>query len=91
MEPDTFEVSLQGRIVECVSEDDAAAIKDADVILSNRESIAYSPVEIDRLTTVLRRYGRESAAEMLSHRASRLRAALFLKHSIGYQTPDAVN
>jgi hypothetical protein len=79
---DRFVVLLQGRAVECLSLEDAAAIKMADGLLADGDSHIYSSDELDRIAGVLLRYGRQQAAETLAQRASRLRAAKFLNDGI---------
>jgi hypothetical protein len=76
MQGKVFEVPLQGRIVECVSADDALDIKAADLTLANPDDVR--PGELERLAGVLLRYGRDHAAEKLNERARRLRAVQFL-------------
>jgi hypothetical protein len=82
-----FRVPLEGWVVECETVEEAMAIQDANAILVGRNLFAYSPADIDRIVAVLKRHGRESAAEALHRKASRMRAALFLKYSAGYESP----
>jgi uncharacterized small protein (DUF1192 family) len=84
---DHLQVPLQGWMVECVSIEDAVSVKNADAFISGRETNIYSPAELDEMAAILRRYGRKSAAEMLTGQASRMRAAEFLQTSVGYQRP----
>jgi hypothetical protein len=83
-------VPLEGWLVECESTADAMAVERADAILGDRHYRNYSPTELDELAVVLRHYDRQSAAEALARRASRLRAALFLKYSVGYDASSSV-
>jgi len=76
MQGKVFEAQLQGRIVECVSADDALDIKAADLTLANPDDVR--PDELERLAGVLLRYGCDPAAEQLNERARRLRAVQFL-------------
>ena len=86
MDGDVFLVPLNGRSVECTSIEDAIAIKTADDLL--RDGDACTPSELHRLAGILTRYGCRPEAEKLSSRASRIRAAQFLKETIGYERPD---
>jgi hypothetical protein len=85
--PDLFVANLQGELVSCDSLDDAVAVKTANDILRYRTDCDFTPRELDRLAGVLIRYGRDADAETLSHYSSRQRAALFLRHSVGYERP----
>jgi hypothetical protein len=78
---DTFLVGLQGRLVECRSLKDAVAVKTAEDLLRDRWS--STPSELHRLADVLTRCGCQDEAELLTHRASRLRAAGFLTLTAG--------
>jgi hypothetical protein len=84
---DTFLVGLQGRLVKCTSLADAVAVKTADALL--RDGDSSTPSELQRLACVLMRYDCPSEAEQLTHKASRLRAAEFLTHTVGYRRPIA--
>ena len=66
---ETFQVPLEGWIVECDSIDDAVAVKNAEQILSSRNYVGYAPAELDRLAAILVKYGRKSAAVHLRQRA----------------------
>ena len=82
-----FPVPLQGWMVECESIQDAVAVKNADAFISGRDTVVYTPVELDDLATACKRYGRHSAADILNAQASRMRAAAYLQDSIGYKGP----
>jgi len=62
---DTFSITLAGRVVECVSLEDAVAVKTAEDILSGQDSTPYQPATLERLAEVLVRYHRLDAAEAL--------------------------
>ncbi len=76
---DVFLASLQGNVVQCSTVEDAIAIKTADSLL--RDGGVATSSELDRLADVVTRYGCLKAGELLSHRASRQRAAEFLVHT----------
>jgi hypothetical protein len=79
---DVFIAHLRGRLVNCISIDDAVAVKTAEALLRNGD--AATPSELQRLAGILTRYDCHEEAQELSHQASRLRAAQFLKDSVGY-------
>jgi hypothetical protein len=85
---DIFRIPLEGWIVECESVEDAIAVTNANAILSNQSTFAYAPADLEQLADVLLRYGRQTAVDTLKRLASRMRAAAFLKDSIGYETPS---
>jgi len=60
-----FQVSLAGRLIDCVSLDDAVAIKAANDILAGDDPTPYSPEQLAPLASVLSRYGFHRAAELL--------------------------
>lgn len=66
---DVFLAPLQGRLVECISIEDAVAIKTANGIIGNSESRRFSPFALDRLVVVLRRYGCDTAADAIAKRS----------------------
>jgi hypothetical protein len=70
-------VPLEGFVVECESEEDAVAVRNADDILSGRDRGFQFPVVLDRLALILLKYGRQSAAEALSRRAAIVRADFY--------------
>jgi hypothetical protein len=65
--------SLEGELVECNSSKDAESVNRADVLL--RDVAHGSPGELHAVAVFLVRYGLQRAAEKLTNRASRLRAA----------------
>jgi hypothetical protein len=75
---DAFIVAFEGRLVECVSLDDAIAIKQSGAILSQGAPHDFSAAELNRLAGVLARYGKEKSAERISQLASYARAMRFL-------------
>jgi hypothetical protein len=83
---DMFPAPLQGRLVECTCVGDAVAIKTADALL--RDGDACTASELQRLAGILTRYQCQDEADKLTHRASRLRAAQFLRETTGYRRPD---
>jgi hypothetical protein len=85
--PDLFVVNLQGVLVSCDSLDDAVAVKTANDVLRWQSAGDFTPRELDRFAGVLIRYGRDAEAETLSHLSCRMRAALFLANSVGYERP----
>ena len=85
---DTFQVPLQGWIVECKSIEDAVAVKRANAILSDLDVDPTTPIELNTLASILMLYGRKSAADALAQRASRIRAAAFLTENLGYTRPN---
>jgi hypothetical protein len=86
-EADVFCVPLQGWMVECASVEDAVSVKNADAILSGQDAFDYSSAELVTLATTLKRYGRQSAADVLTAMAARLRAAMFLRDRVRYERP----
>jgi hypothetical protein len=81
MDTTFYFASLEGELIECKLHSDAEAINRADVLL--REATLGTPGELHALAVVLVRYGCQRAAERLTNRASRLRAALFLTECLG--------
>jgi hypothetical protein len=73
--------SLEGKLIECETYSDAEAINRADVLL--RDMACGTAGELHAVAVVLVRYGRQRHAEILTHRASRLRAAQFLTERMG--------
>ena len=63
---DLFSIDLCGHIVECLTLEDAVAIRMADAILSGGDPTTYSAERLKRLTDVLVRYGHRSIAEQLA-------------------------
>jgi hypothetical protein len=84
-EGDTFLAPLQGRLVQCNCVEDAVAIKTADALLRNGDTCTAS--ELQRLAGILTRYNCHDEAAKLTNRATRQRAAEFLRRSTGYQRP----
>jgi hypothetical protein len=76
--------SLEGELIECKSNSDAEAINRADVLL--RDVARGAAGELHAVAVVLVRYGRQRAAENLTNRASRLRAAQFLAERLSEKT-----
>jgi hypothetical protein len=60
-----FQVSLAGRLIDCVSLEDAVAIKAANDILTGDDPTPYSADQLAPITNVLSRYGFHRAAELL--------------------------
>ncbi len=79
---DVFLVALEDRVVECISMEDAIAIKNAHSILGGEGGQDYSSFELGRLVVILKRYDCHSAANALGHRANRARAAEILKKAM---------
>jgi hypothetical protein len=63
---DQFSIELCGHIVECLTLEDAVAIRMADAILSGGDPTTYSAERLKRLTDVLVRYGHRSIADQLA-------------------------
>lgn len=63
---DGLEVQLAGEVVPCRSYDDAAAIKAADRILCGKDLTPHAPDYLERVVSVLLRYGRTRAACLVS-------------------------
>jgi len=63
---DRFPIELCGHIVECLTLEDAVAIRMADAILSGGDPTPYSAERLKRLTTALVRYGHSGIAEQLA-------------------------
>jgi hypothetical protein len=61
-----FPIELCGCIVDCLTLDDAVAIRMSDAILSGGDPTTYSAERLKRLTDVLVRYGHRSIAEELA-------------------------
>ena len=76
MDTTFYFASLDGELIDCNSTSDAEAINRADVLL--RDIAQGTAGELHSVAVVLVRYGCQRAAERLTHRASRLRAAQFL-------------
>ena len=72
---ETFQVSLEGWMVECDSIEDAVAVRNAESILATRNHAGYTPAELERLAALLVRYGRKSAAVHLRRCAKQQCAA----------------
>jgi hypothetical protein len=83
---DVFITPLRGRLVNCSSLDDAVAVRTANDLLESPDG--ETAAECQRLAAILTRYDCVDEAQELSHRASRLRAAQFLKDSVGYVRSD---
>jgi hypothetical protein len=71
---DRFPIELCGYIVDCLTLEDAVAIRMSDAILSGADSTPYDSLRLERLTTVLVRYGHRGIAEQL---------AIYLGHKTG--------
>jgi hypothetical protein len=82
---DVFLAAIGGRRVECLTLEDAIAVKSADVLIRTGE--ACSLADLERLIAVLTRYGCTEAATRLSQQLVRQRAAEFLRNSVAYQRP----
>jgi hypothetical protein len=65
---DVFTIPFQGGWIECTTGLDAVDVKLADRVLSGREEV--SPVELQRLASVLEKYNQPFAADRL--RSSRI-------------------
>ncbi len=84
---DVFLAPLVGQLVECLSVEDAVAVKNAHRVLTDSDDRSLSSLQLGRLAAVLKRYGRNAEAEELRRRASRLRAEQILKKAVGYESP----
>jgi hypothetical protein len=82
---DIFQVPLQGFMVECESIEDAVAVKNSDAFICGRDTVTYTPAELETMAAVLKRYGRRSAAEILVGQANRIRAAELLSVSADHK------
>jgi hypothetical protein len=63
---DRFTIELCGYVVECLTLEDAVAIRMADAILAGGDPTTYSAERLKTLTDVLVRYGHRSIAEQLA-------------------------
>ena len=81
---DTLRVTFRGSMVECLSLEDAMAVRAAETMLTNGGACDESPAGIERITDVLVSYGRVDEAKTLRHLAARIRAMQFLVGSVGY-------
>lgn len=68
-------VLLDDQVVECVSIADAIAVRNADDFLSDRRPADFLAADLDGIASVLTRYGRDFAAQMIEDGANRSRAA----------------
>ena len=82
---DVFLATFQGQRIKCATAEDAMAIQFAERML--RGDKPASPDHLARAVVVLRSYGCYTAANALSGQLARLRAAEFLKDSLGYVRP----
>jgi hypothetical protein len=81
-ESDPYSASLQGKLVDCISLQDATAFKIADAILGDESGYEdFTPTDLERIAGVLLRYGRDEAARSLNSRAARIRAARYLSEA----------
>jgi hypothetical protein len=78
--------SLEGELIECKLHSDAEAINRADILL--RDMARGTAGELHAVAVVLVRYGCQRAAERLTNRASRLRAAQFLTERLAVASAD---
>ena len=63
---DRFPIELCGHLLDCLTLEDAVAIRMADAILSGGDPTTHSAERLERLTDVLVRYGHRSIAEQLA-------------------------
>jgi hypothetical protein len=63
---DRFPIELCGYIVNCLTLEDAVAIRMADAILFGGDPTTYRAERLKRLTDVLVRYGHRNIAEQLA-------------------------
>lgn len=82
LDADIYLASFQGQTIECATAEDAITIKFAERVLHNGETV--SPAQLGHAVVVLRCYGCYTAANILSGRLARLRAADYLRSSAGY-------
>ena len=86
LDADIYLASFQGQTIECATAEDAITIKFAERVLNNSETAP--PAQLSHAVVVLRCYGCYTAANALAGQLARLRAADYLKNSVGYVYRD---